>query len=385
MRPDPSTEFLNAFEAWCHHQRLFGRLRRGSSEAVYRAMWRALAAWCIAQDPALRLATLDGASLLSYLASRNGISGPGQALTVRYQWRLLSLVHWVQSYQPSLGPARQRPQADAAARLIAAQPTLRRANAADDKNPPSCLSDADCAQLLACLRAWWQADKADPPDNSAPEATDQAVEPQPPDTQPSAPRWQTWRNRCAVALQLGAGLGPGDVRALRVVDVLVAGGPPHQAPDPNRSATHPPAQLRVPASGSAPLHITAIAPWAAHGLAQWLELRQQEALAGPWLFPSTRSGKPWGKVAQYGSVHQVLIDAGLTPGAGGSFRLRHSFALRQLQAGQAPEIVARWLGVIDPEVMARYQRLLDTSLLDTSQTDDGHPAGGLAPLPDRPV
>ena len=101
-----------------------------------------------------------------------------------------------------------------------------------------------------------------------------------------------------------------------------------------------------------------LADWAAAVLARWLALRQTQALGGTWLLPSTRSGKPWGKVAQYEAARRVLADAGLDPDGGGSFRLRHSFALRQLQQGHDPALVAGWLGVVDPQVMLRYQRVL---------------------------
>ncbi len=335
-RPSPLTDMLAAFDAWCVHQRLYGRLRRGSSEAVYRAMWHALAVWCVGQTPPLRLQTLDGVSLLQFLASRSGIAGPGQSLTPRYQWRLLSLVRWVQAHHATQQPAARRRSGSAAAELIATQPAVRHANAAHDDDVPACLSAADVATLLAGLAV----------DGHADDAKNTATDP---------PRWQTVRNRCAAGLQLGAGLGPGDVRALRLNDVLGVGG----LPDLPSTTARPPMHLRVAANGSAPLHVVPIAPWAARALAQWLQLRAQQKLGGDWLFPSTRSGKPWGKVAQYGSVRLVLADAGLDPGAGGSFRLRHSFALRQLQAGHPPETVARWLGVIDPAVMARYDRLID--------------------------
>ena len=54
------------------------------------------------------------------------------------------------------------------------------------------------------------------------------------------------------------------------------------------------------------------------------------------LFPSTRStGKPWGKVAQYNAAKEVLAATGLEDIEGGSFRLRHTFALRQLRKGKS--------------------------------------------------
>ena len=355
--PPALPEMLAAFEAWCEHQRLYGRLRRGSSEAVYRAMWHALAAWCVGQTLPVRLQTLDGVSLLQFLASRSGIAGPGQSLTPRYQWRLLSLVRWVQAYQATQQPVARRKSGNAAAEVIATQAEVRHANAAHDDDVPACLSATDVATLLASLAV-------DGRVAGSQDAKDADADP---------PRWQTVRNRCAAGLQLGAGLGPGDVRALRLNDVLGVGG----LPDLPSTTARPPMHLRVAANGSAPLHVVPIAPWAARALAHWLQLRAEQQLAGDWLFPSTRSGKPWGKIAQYGSVRQVLADAGLDPGAGGSFRLRHSFALRQLQAGHPPEAVSRWLGVIDPAVMARYDRLIDPATRAAwSDPDFTAPAAG---------
>ena len=340
--PEDSTPLAGlhqVFEAWCSHQRQIGQLRRGSSEAVYRAMWHALAAWCVAQKPALALGNLGAVNLAAYLASRSGIAGPEQSLTARYQWRLLSLVQRVQTHHAD--PLR-RPAPRSVAELIADQPAVQHANAAQAQGQPEHLSTGDGQRLTAFLTA-----------------------------HPTAPaRWQTTRDRCATALQLGAGLGPGDLRALRLTDVVPAPGPAPAAPW----------QLRVPASGSAPLHIAALADWAAELLAHWLELRQAQSLGGDWVFPSTRSGKPWGKIAQYESVHRVLLDAGLDAGSGGSFRLRHSFALRQLEAGIAPEQLSRWLGVIDPGVMTRYERLLGPGSRGPKPAAPSHIAGAPRPV-----
>jgi integrase len=312
-----------AFETWCAHQRQSGRLRRGSSEAVYRAMWHALSAWCVAQAPALRLGDLQAPALAAYLASRTGLLLADGVLTPRYQHRLLSLVRRVQLHRAWLrdqaGPVMAARAAAMPVRLP--QEAAPVVPAADSGEPLLHLTPAEDQQLqrLLCHA-------------------------------PAAPgeRWQTRRDRCAVALQLGAGLGPGDVRALRLRDVIVEGGP----------VQHQPWQLRVAANGSAPAHVPPLAPWAGALLAQWLQRRQAEGLGGDWLFPSTRSGKPWGKVAQYEAARRVLADAGLNADGGGSFRLRHTFALRQLAHGHDEGLVCRWLGVIDPAVMARYQRLL---------------------------
>jgi len=360
----PPPPLLGAFEAWCTHQRQSGRLRRASSEAVYRAMWQALAAWCVAQSPPRRLHDLGPANLQAYVAGRDGIAGPGQALTARYQWRLWRLVQRVQGHADDLALARRRPLLSITAAPAARQaltagapgapPTLRHADAAEADGLPLHLAAAELAALRQHL-----------------------------DTAPGDPRWQAHRNRCAVALQLGAGLGPGDVRALRLGDVLTPGAPMMNLPmsdlppSDGLAAKAPmavppaqPTQLRVPASGSAPAHPTPVDGWAAVLLAHWLQLRAQQRLAGDWLFPSTRGGKPWGKVAQYGAALQVLADAGVAAGAGGSFRLRHTFALQQLQAGQAPELVAQWLGVVDPAVMQRYQRVMFAGVAEVARGTD---------------
>ena len=102
-----------------------------------------------------------------------------------------------------------------------------------------------------------------------------------------------------------------------------------------------------------------LAPWAGQLLRYWLDIRSEQQIPGSMLFPSTRStGKPWGKVAQYNAAKEVLSASGLEDVEGGSFRLRHTFALRQLRKGKKPEEVAKWLGVTDPSVMTRYQRVI---------------------------
>ena len=84
-----------------------------------------------------------------------------------------------------------------------------------------------------------------------------------------------------------------------------------------------------------------VAPWAAELLKHWLIVRSELAIAGRFLFPSTRTGKQWLKPSQYESARRVLEDAGADSQEGGSFRLRHTFAIRQLRRGTAPEQVAR--------------------------------------------
>lgn len=369
-RTPPGALLQTAFDRWLAHQRVAGRLRRASSEAVYGAMWQALVAWCATRQPTPALADLQATLLQAYIASRAGRIDADGVLTPRYQQRLLALVQRVQAHeawrrqQARATPAQALALADGTATGSAAamlQPGRRRqsllhATRPDGMpEPPLHLQPAQVAQLQALLT---QADG----DSTA--------------------RWQQLRDRCAVALQLGAGLCPGEVRALRLADVQPA-APSAAATSP---ANHPARlQLQVAADGNAPAHAAPLADWAAAVLRRWLAVRQAEALGGDWLLPSTRSGKPWGKVAQYEAARRVLADAGLDPDGGGSFRLRHSFALRQLQAGHDEATVAAWLGVADPLVMARYRQVAPVLPRAASAAGAASAAAGDAMQADKPA
>ena len=355
-----ASAFHAAFEAWCAHQQQIGRLRHQTSVKVYRAMWTALGDWYAQQPGQPALQALSSPLLRRYLDSRSGIAGPGEALTVRYRLRLLSLVRRVQAFDLSrhdlLGAAATPGHAThpgrSAAALAWSEASLaaRPGNAMTPADAPGSISPALTGHLMD-----WLLDEA------------RAASPA---------RWQGLRDRCALALQLGAGIGPGDLRALRRADVqspvaasaeqrekAERAGPTATTPGP--TAHHSPGwQLCVPANGNARAYQAPVAAWAAGLLQQWLACRAQLGQQGERLFPSTRSGKPWGKVAQYSSVRKALADAGLPDGPGGSFRLRHTFALRQLLHGHAPNTVAGWLGVSDPNVMQRYQQALGAGLAD---------------------
>lgn len=331
---DPSSPvppFQHSFEAWLQHARRTGALVRDSSEEVYRHLWAVLTKWCVGQDPPVRLEALSAADLEAFIASRSGAQGPDEELSPRYVWRLLHLVDRVLDHQRragnrtrAIGTARPSP----AAELLESRPDWRYANAALADPLPEHLSAVQARQLVSFLS----------------EARPRAG------TRSGVRVWQELRNRASVALQLGAGLSPGDVRAMRVDGAIVDGG--RQAGVPWK--------LRVAADGLSPEREAPLAGWAAQLLRHWLQVRNEAGIAGEWLFPSTRSGKPWGKVAQYQAVKLVLTGAGFDDEVvrGGSFRLRHTFALRQLRRGRAPDEVARWLGVTDPAVMTRYQRVV---------------------------
>ena len=322
--PSPSAlgEFDAAFERWLEATER--RLRQPSSIEVYRHMWDAFVQWCISRPRPLRLGSLCREDLEAYLASRSGMQGVASDLTPRYAWRLLSLVDRIQKVR-----AFERGEAvnTSARDLIEARPEVHYANAVEDPLP-DCLLAGEAKRLVTFLSQLR-------PRSSMPG---------------SSHTWQELRDRSSVGLQLGGGLTPGDVRALTIASPVVAGG----------RIKNVPWKIVVPAYGASAARETPLAQWAGQLLRHWLEVRAALGLpAGcEWLYPSTRTGKPWGKVAQYMAVKRVLGDAGVEPVEGGSFRLRHTFALRQLRRGSSPEEVARWLGLVDLSAMERYRRVL---------------------------
>ncbi|WP_292450931.1 tyrosine-type recombinase/integrase [Methylibium sp.] len=307
-----------ALAEWIAQRESTGLLQRESSMQVYGHMWSALTAWAVGNG--VKLTSLSTSDLEAFLASRGG----ADELSSRYAWRLLRLVDRVMSHHAQVhGNVPNR----AASELLAARPDIKYANAADADPLPEFLPATEGRRLVAYLSAVR-------PGRAA-----------------AGQGWQEVRNRASVGLMLGAGLTPGEVRALALADVVTEAG----------RLKGVPWKLRI--AGAAPARETPVASWAGQLLRVWLDVRQEQRIPGVQVFPSTRlTGKPWGKVAQYNATKDVLQTAGLDNVEGGSFRLRHTFALRQLKRGKTPEEVARWLGVVDPGVMARYRRVISAPI-----------------------
>ena len=313
-------ELQTWFESWLADGQGAGRLKYESSHAVYRAMWGGFVEWCLAQQPIVRLLTISREDLRLFISSRDGHLQNGE-LTSRYTWRLLNLIDRVLRFASRSG----KPRNDAAAQLIAERPEVKRANISD-RSLPDYLPASEARHLVTYLS------------HLRPRGTRLVV--------PRA--WHELRNSAAVGLQLGAGLTPGDVRALPLSGIIEVGGPVKGIPW----------KLIVPADGNTPEHETPVAQWAGQLLRYWLQVRTELKIPGPWVFPSTGTGKQWAKGPQYRSVGEVLTAAGVDLVKGGSFRLRHTFALRQLRRGKKPEDVARWMGIVNVAEMERYTRIL---------------------------
>ncbi|MBT2326563.1 site-specific integrase [Variovorax paradoxus] len=326
---DPLSESHRAaFERWLDDQRASGSLRQTASVEVYRDMWGAFAHWCLGQSPAVTLASLDLGDLQAFQAARFGRKSSDLSLSPRHALRLVRLIDRVLRHHAA---GSDLPPNTAASDWLALHPEVRYAEAANADPLPEFLSVAEAKHLITFLS------NARPrPGLSAARRDAHA-----------AFTWQELRNRTAVALQLGGGLTPGDVRALTLASPVSRGGRIRDRPW----------KIAVLGDGTSSARETPIAPWAGELLQHWLQVRREASIEGDFLFPSTRAGKPWGKESQYKCARQVLEDAGLDSSEGGSFRLRHTFALRQLRRGFEPEEVARWLGV-EPEVMGKYQRVV---------------------------
>ncbi|MDM0116762.1 site-specific integrase [Variovorax sp. J22R133] len=320
----------HAFECWLDDQRATGSLRQPASVQVYRDMWGAFTAWCLGQSPVVTLASLDLRDLQAFQAARFGRKSLDLSLSPRHALKLVRLIDRVLRHHAADA---NEPPNTAAFDWLASHPEVRYAESANADPLPEFLSVAEARQLITFVS------------NARPRPGLSAAK----RDRHAALSWQELRNRTAVALQLGGGLTPGDVRALTLASPVSRGG----------RLKDRPWKVVVPGDGNSLARESPIAPWAGELLQHWLQVRASARIAGDFLFPSTRTGKPWGKESQYKCAKAVLEDAGLDSREGGSFRLRHTFALRQLRRGFEPQEVARWLGV-EPEVMDRYTRIVAT-------------------------
>ena len=337
---DPAQQvrvYREAFEQWLGHQRTAAarKITLASSVRSYAVLWEAFSEWCLSQSPVVSLDGITEADLRAFIHSRLEPSATGRAkpsrlkepgkVTPRHAWRVLTLIDGVlESRARAMGSASPN---RSAATLLESREDWRYANANRRAPLPDYLAPAEARILVNHLSAGLP--------RSGRRGTDIT--------------WQELRNRTAVALHLGAGLTPADVRVLRASSPVMRAGDEKGVPG----------TLRVPAHGDSPEREAPIVQWAARVLAYWLHVRREQELAGDLLFPATRTGKPWGKVTHYDAVKSVLEASGIDKSLveGGAYRLRHTFALRQLRRGKSPEVVAQWLGVVEMRVMDRYRRV----------------------------
>lgn len=325
----PLDDLKGPFENWLSDQMAQGTLRQPSSIQVYRDMWGGFMSWALAQTPPVTLSYITVSDLQGFQTARFGMKSSDLSLSPRHALRLLRLVDRVLKHQAA---QTGEPANEAASEWIAAQPEIRYAEASQSDPLPDYLSISETRHLITFLSA------ARPRPSAAGSTRGNPV----------GLSWQQVRNRAAVGLQLGGGLTPADVRALNLRSPISQGGRVRDRPW----------KIAVPSHGNWPARETPIAPWAGELLHHWGKVRQDIAIAGDFLFPSTRTGKQWSRDSHYMCANKVLEEAGIENAEGGSFRLRHTFALRQLRRGTSSEQVAMWLGV-EPESMNQYARLME--------------------------
>lgn len=321
--PSPVSQYLEALDLWTREVKARGLMQQQSTIKAHATIWTHFSRWCVGQARAIPLASITLQDLETYLMTLNSARQDDSGPSGRHVWRVLKTIDRIVNLYCR---SHQLPAWSAATELLQRNPDWRYALSAAKDPLPEYLP-ADQARLLVNYLARYRVDAG-----------------------AARLSWHELRNRCAVALQLGAGLTPSDVRALGVDSVITAGGP----------VAGQPWKLIVPEHGAAASRETPLAKWAGALLQRWMRTRAEVDIDGHLLFPSTRAGKPWSKVAQYKAVSEVLeasgIDAALVPG--GSFRLRHTFALRQLRRGHTREDVARWLGLSGPLQLRRYGSVL---------------------------
>ena len=320
-----------AFEAWLGDQRASQSLRQPASIEVYREMWHGFMGWCLGQSPAVSLASLDASDLQAFQSARFGTKSADLSLSPRHALRLMRLVDRVlRHHAAQTGEAPNTAVTD----WLMEHPEVRYAEASSADPLPDFLSIAEAKHLIAFLSSARPRPGLGSRRNAHVAFT-----------------WQELRNRVAVALHLGGGLTPADVRALTLRSPVSRGGAVRERPW----------KVSIPVHGDSRARETPIAPWAGELLQHWLQVRAELKIPGEWLLPSTRTGKPWGKQSHYATTRELLQEAGLDNHEGGTFRLRHTFALRQLRRGTAPDQVAHWMGV-EPSVMDRYQRVVSSPM-----------------------
>jgi integrase len=310
------------FESW---QEVMQRQRSITSEegwGVFEDMWHAFARSCTLEGRVVQPESLTRTDLERFIASRDGRTDG--VPTPRYVWRLLDLIDRIMEFGHQQHGLPAFPHA---MELLSSRKEWQYANARKNEAPVDYLNAASARALVDHLTQ---------------------VRPRA-ETRPTRGDWLQIRNATSLALQLGAGLTPGEVREL-TLSAIVTGGP---------RSNGLPWKIRIPGGAQSPARETPIAIWASRVLACWLQWRAELAIPGIQLLPSTKSGKPWSKQTQHDAHVAVFNQLGWTPDqiAGGAFRLRHTFAIRNLRKGFAEGEVAKWLG-IEPKAMARYRGLI---------------------------
>ncbi len=335
----PDLLFNTAFADWLAWQDAQKAVRRSTSRGIYSNIWGAFSTWCVSQR--LELQQLRPSDLQRYIEHRATILKPRRGsrttspgFSPRYAWRLLTLIDHVLQHHAA---AHELTPNTCAQQLLSTKEEWRYANTPPFDKLPAYLEFDQSEAFICWLKAHMPV---------CPSSTDAPGADSEPHKATSHGR-QTWvqaRNRTSVALQLGSGLTPGEIRNLQLEDVLAC------------PTTGAPLKLHLRALGTSTARQVPLAPWSVPLLQNWLDVRQACRITATVLFPGARGTTAWSKVSQFEAAQATLIEAGIPEHTlrGGSFMLRHTFALRQVHAGIDIQRLASWLGIVDLKRLRPY-------------------------------
>jgi len=338
-----------AHRASIHHGPREMRALRPESIEVYRDMWRSFAVYC--QEAQLEIGAVAPEDLNEFLTYgapskiENGVlrvRAPRPA-TLRYQARMLSLIHKVSAFyaQSSGNPLNE------AAKSLLSQPPFRDAHKDEFDPQAKLLSSEDIYTIRQRISA--TAREANRAHSAGPRID-----------------WQDLRACAALSLHLGCGLTSKEVRNLRLCHV-------HTEGRPNTLSPGLPWKVHVVASGPSPAHDVPLPAWSMRALGAWMTVRARldpslnfgrpnytaNAQETDFVFPGKASGTQWSRDGHYRSCLQYLAEIGISCEKGGLYRLRHTFAVRQLQIKKRSIAeIQSWLGLRTPQEVERYRSIV---------------------------
>ncbi len=313
----PETDVVSdePMTAWVHSH---SPALRQDSRDRYQAIWRSFAAFANLHERTL--ASIDVAFLEGFLEEIEPRTGAGSDISPQYAWRVLDLIHKVMSHQAV--QAQERPNT-AAAQLLGTD-RFRYVNARHNEPLSEALEAAVAARLVRLLTV--DAERIG-----------------------LKPTWKLERDRTALALMLGSGLTPAEVRTLRLSDLSLRAVRGAQMPW----------KIRVSGTAKTLAHDAPIAHWARRRLQRWLLTRDAFGLAHETVFPATMNRPEWTDVGcQSACTNTLTLLLGDEYRYGGLMRLRHTFVVRQLYRGIPLEKIALWLGLKSIERLERYKRIM---------------------------
>lgn len=148
------------------------------------------------------------------------------------------------------------------------------------------------------------------------------------------------RDRAVLALLVGAGLKVSEVVGLRLEDIQVESDPPF-----------------VHILGGRVERLAPVSPWALPLLKEWLDRSDASKDQSGLAFPGD-DNQPIAACTVYRVAAGAIKKANLNPKHIGPSVLRHTFAVRQLRAGEKLSTVSAWLGHAQETSTAVYKLMV---------------------------